>query len=425
MGCGGTKFVPGKTKGQGEHALVIALKLGLSRIDVDRMWGAFKRFDLQNDGTVSISEFIVVERLEQAEIFGKMAFRLWDDDCSGLLDFTEFMCAVWALASADHGNLAAFTHSLFDFDGSGDLDAEELAFIGNLIWQFRPSPGAQTAIAHLDKDHDGSVTRSEFIERVKHSGVILQPAFEVLHFLQSFTLGIPRWESLSQTRRKQHGTNTIFEILHVDRLEEKRMKAASLNVAREEAAGHDIPGKIQKKLTAAHSMYEKNKETLAEFRKEALRLQNEGSQLAFTAEGKRVGFSSGAHYGAALSKTVSEHEVTHQLNMNALQRERALEDMKPKAAFNKTSAAVALYQMFSGTAPVYAGDTSGSSLNSSSGNTHTRRPSLDHHPAKDEHHKPIPGHEHSSSGNTRTRRPSLDHHPAKDEHHALSHGHVH
>lgn len=137
-------------KGQGEHALVCAHKLGLSRTDVDKMWGAFKRFDLQNDGTVSINEFIVIGRLEQAEIFGKMAFRLWDNDCSGLLDFTEFMCSVWALASADHGNLAAFTHSLFDFDGSGDLDAEELAFIGNLIWQFRPSPGAQTAIAHLD-----------------------------------------------------------------------------------------------------------------------------------------------------------------------------------------------------------------------------------------------------------------------------------
>ena len=81
MGCGGSKFkVRTGVPGQGQHVLQLAERLGLSRADVNVIYAAFRRFDIDNGASVSIDEFIVVGRLEHSEIVGKMLFRLMDRD---------------------------------------------------------------------------------------------------------------------------------------------------------------------------------------------------------------------------------------------------------------------------------------------------------------------------------------------------------
>ena len=57
--------------------LELAIGLGLTREELNLMWRAFKRFDMNQGGTISIDEFIVVGRLEQAETYGRLVFRLY------------------------------------------------------------------------------------------------------------------------------------------------------------------------------------------------------------------------------------------------------------------------------------------------------------------------------------------------------------
>ena len=57
--------------------LELAIGLGFTRDDLNLMWRAFKRFDMDQGGTISIDEFIVVGRLEQAETYGRLVFRLY------------------------------------------------------------------------------------------------------------------------------------------------------------------------------------------------------------------------------------------------------------------------------------------------------------------------------------------------------------
>ena len=64
-------------RGQGSDVFDLAVGLGLTRPDLGLMWKAFKRFDMDQGGTISIDEFIVVGRLEQAETYGRLVFRLY------------------------------------------------------------------------------------------------------------------------------------------------------------------------------------------------------------------------------------------------------------------------------------------------------------------------------------------------------------
>ena len=83
MGCGASyhpstpRFRSCDLRGQGSDLLELAIGLGLTRTDLDKLWAAFQRFDMDQGGTISIDEFIVVGRLEQAETYGRLVFRLY------------------------------------------------------------------------------------------------------------------------------------------------------------------------------------------------------------------------------------------------------------------------------------------------------------------------------------------------------------
>ena len=467
MGCLTSKSFTANEKipGQGYAVFKLAKVLGLSHEDVDAIYRAFCRFDIDRggDSRISISEFIVVGGLEQSEVFGQMAFRLWDSDCSGHLDFSEFLCSVWAIASSDYLGLAAFTHMLFDFDNSGSLDSEELAFIGNLVWQFRPSQGAQHAISHLDEDGDGNITAAEFGKMIKNARIILQPAFEVMHFLQKCTMGSAAWDRVSQWRAKTYGGKSVFEILEISRSETQVMKSGPLDIARGAADGHPRPHGIDSKLNLAHKMFEGKKSALAHFKEEAIRLQNEGKQVAFAHDGR--GVLGQVHSGSMMPRIVSSDnakaikagQVVGSIDWR--EKDKPLPELH-KNLYNHSSAVLAVRELVSGSAHVYsedfhnqqhAKDSHGhgghghgghSHSSPNSGSSHNRRPSVDaaagtqaspgHSPpsraagehgaaAADQHHHGGGG---GGGGGGKSRRPSQDHGQGYDLH-APHHKHGH
>lgn len=244
--------------GQGQNVLQLAQRLGLSRADVNVVWKAFKKFDMDGGGTVDIEEFIVVGRLEHSEIVGKMLFRLMDKNYSNTLDFEEFLCAVWNVCSCDHDNLGVLTFELFDLDGGGSIDGEELMFIGNLYFGFRPPKNVVLALKHMDSDSSGAVDVKEFLRHMKNAEVILQPAFDVQYFLRQCTMGQAAWDAVTRFRNKSFPRQTIFSILNKSKSDQHGMKCAALDVVTREVQraskeSHvSVPGAAARKLDRAH-----------------------------------------------------------------------------------------------------------------------------------------------------------------------------
>ena len=383
MGCQQSRaFRPSGIRGQGPELLVLAHGLGLTQRDVNMIWQTFNAFDLDSGGTISINEFIVVGVLEQAEIYGKLIFRLWDSNASGGLDFTEFLCAVWSIASADPQQLAVFVHQLFDFDDDKVLDAAELAFVGNVLWGFRPSPQVSKAIARLDKNSDGAVSREEFVDKVRSVATIMQPAFTFKLFLQEKTLGPARWEQLTEKRSKLFGTKSMFDIFALTAHGIRKMKSGPLAMIRElsrstkicSGSGATPPKVTEDKLEVAHEMVlmtqdrvarikakEKSrvasgKASLKQMHRDAIKLANSGSQIAF-ARDPRINAKTLLKGGVLQQKdwdtdsTVSDDSVQMEISMpKAHHLPEPLEPLQQNFV-NRSSPAVAIWSMISGAAP--------------------------------------------------------------------------
>ena len=364
MGSCGSKsaqFTPDPhTQGQGAEVLPLAKKLGLRPTDLDTLWQAFCTFDLDEGGNISIAEFIVMGQLEDSETIGKLLFRLWDADNSGTLDFTEFMLSLWTICSADHTNLILFCHSLFDFDNNESLDGEELAFIVNVIWNFRPSQSVSAAIAKLDVDKDGSVSRAEFLGRIRWSRSIMIPIYALYNFLRRFSLGTGAWERIEKYRTKHFGSQTAFEIVGLSLLETQWNKSGPMDLLLEmslKPGGAEtmrVPKAMETKFEAAHAMRLGNrkskaksraKATLAEVQREALRVTNERP-----AQGKSrmANFRDAAAFrrrGGQRLPELTEKSIQTRI---AVPKER--EELPPlqQNLLNRSSATVAAWQVASG-----------------------------------------------------------------------------
>ena len=350
-------------RGQGIEVRELAYGLGMTRRDLNQMWRAFKSFDVDNSAGISVAELIVIGRLEEAETFGRLVFRLWDSDGNGSIDFAEFLSAVWSIASANHESLCVFTHQLFDFDANNSLDAEELAFVGNVLWGFRPTKQVSTAIARLDRNSDGAVSAAEFVDRTRGAGTLLSPAFSLMHFLCEFTLGKARWEHLAEIRLQIYGSKSIFDIFDLQAREIRRMKSRPLDLVRDlsTSQGSSVPPSMAEKLSVAHEMVKHNrkksakgKDSLKTMQRAAIRLANTGTQAVFAKDKSRKANYRDAthralHGGGSLPETIDEDSVQLKLDMR-----HELPELPPlrQNLVNRSSAAISIYQAATGSAPV-------------------------------------------------------------------------
>lgn len=86
--------------GQGKEVYEVARKLRIVG-DVNRLFGSFSKMDFDLGGTISIHEFIVMNKVA-CELFGEMVFKLLDRDNSGSIDFLEYLIAIWNFCRLCH-----------------------------------------------------------------------------------------------------------------------------------------------------------------------------------------------------------------------------------------------------------------------------------------------------------------------------------
>lgn len=127
---------------------------------------AFKLFDKDGGGTISISEIRAImdtrgERLSDAELAELMT--AIDEDRSGEIDFDEFckmMAVVSVKLSPQEELLAAFQH--FDVQNKGKFGKIELEQVFKELGQSLTAQDMADIFEVMDNDKDGGITFDDF-----------------------------------------------------------------------------------------------------------------------------------------------------------------------------------------------------------------------------------------------------------------------
>lgn len=201
MGCLLTKQFNARhdVPGQGREVFKLAGDLRMTPNDLNHLFTAFCKVDLDGSGQVSVDEFIVMHGISQ-EYVGELVFKIFDNNHDGQLNFYEYVHALWNYLSFNKKDLSNFLFDIFDTDGSNEMSYDEVRFMFHVLWTFEPESHLQATFQLLDRNKDHIVDRKELAEFAIHNNMIMFPAFEVQDILRRSTLGDARWTELESKR---------------------------------------------------------------------------------------------------------------------------------------------------------------------------------------------------------------------------------
>ena len=156
-------------------------KTGLSEEEVKHQLQEFMK--TCPSGVMTKKKFVDLSREalgNDANFLADSLFRVFDEDGSGTMDFTEYMLAINATNLDSPEDKLKWMFSVFDKDGGGTISGDEIEALLRGLFEMsgqvfddkdlqEASKGIMKAI---DSDGDGEVTRQEFIKNATKSEFI-------------------------------------------------------------------------------------------------------------------------------------------------------------------------------------------------------------------------------------------------------------
>ncbi|KAJ1449925.1 hypothetical protein M885DRAFT_469927 [Pelagophyceae sp. CCMP2097] len=180
-------------------AIVLPECPGLNSSAVRRLYRLFRRADKDRSGSLTVLEFLMHIDVDRT-VFAIKAFTAMDVDNDGTVDFCEFVRAAWNFLSLSKDGLRYFAFSLYDIDGSGNIDLREVAtMVRELYGKFwKESRLANECIGQLQRD--GGIDTQEFVDFAKTHPALLFPAFTLQRQLRKKMGGANMWSSVTSAR---------------------------------------------------------------------------------------------------------------------------------------------------------------------------------------------------------------------------------
>lgn len=208
-------------------AIRTAEQLGFSDGQVALLARFFGRLDPLKEKRVTNEAVVRELRLKQGKELAMVVFRMGGHDH---MTFTEFIISCFMLCTQNSKMMARLALSLFDLDGTGDLSAAEIAFVGYFLWNFEPSHGVAHAMQVLEKTNEQIVSLDEYCDphSANHSDALTLHVVEMQLAFRTGTLGMRCWDQLTELRLKTHGSKSVFQILMLSSEDEVMMKMRGL-----------------------------------------------------------------------------------------------------------------------------------------------------------------------------------------------------
>ena len=149
-------------------------KVSLSKEEIARNYDDFMA--LCPSGEMTKTQFME----DQGGVMAESLFRVFDEDNSGKLDFTEYMLASNCTSLSQPEEKLNWIFNVFDEDGGGSIDIDEVI---KLVIELTNMGGVETdkevllacvqdIIEAVDADRDGDITREEFVSNAMKSNFI-------------------------------------------------------------------------------------------------------------------------------------------------------------------------------------------------------------------------------------------------------------
>ena len=107
-----------------DEAFICRVCPGVGRRELAMLRRTFRKVDADNSGRITPIEFLMHFDLERTP-FSLKAFRVMDLDGDATIDNMEFALAVWNFLSLTKEGLVRFAFSVYDLDGSGEIECDE------------------------------------------------------------------------------------------------------------------------------------------------------------------------------------------------------------------------------------------------------------------------------------------------------------
>lgn len=181
--------------------------------DVARLHEQFEDIDQDGSSRISLEEFFAWSGLRKS-VFGKRVFSLFDDDGSGELDFREFVVSLWNYLTADKLSLISFAFDVYDADRSGTIDTTEFGSMLKEVYGEKMKTNShaikiQEKIKNFSGISPGQVSKHEFVSFCRTHPALLFPTFQIQKSLQQSVCGEHFWDRLGRARVNDFGEKNV------------------------------------------------------------------------------------------------------------------------------------------------------------------------------------------------------------------------
>ena len=162
---------------------------GLNNEALKKIYKQFLAVDTDKSGMVDINEFTRLLRVERSP-FVERLFSMFDSDKTGLIDLKEFVVGLSNVGTEARENKVKFAFQVFDLDGSGSIDKDELRKIvkaTNMTSEKQLDRKVDWLMKQCDTDGDGMISFDEFVNLSKKFPNIVFPAFSLASGLGGLT----------------------------------------------------------------------------------------------------------------------------------------------------------------------------------------------------------------------------------------------
>jgi len=135
--------------------------------EIARLGKRFRKLDLDNNGALSVDEFMSLPELQQNPLVQRV-IEIFDQDGNGEVDFREFIEGVSQFSvKGDKQQKLRFAFKIYDVDKDGFISNGELftvlkMMVGNNLKDSQLQQIVDKTIIYADKDGDGKINFEEF-----------------------------------------------------------------------------------------------------------------------------------------------------------------------------------------------------------------------------------------------------------------------
>ena len=127
--------------------------------------------ELTRDKFVDLYKMLICRG--NAEKYCEHVFRTFDTDQNGVIDFEEFLLAMYVTSSGTAEEKLTWAFRMYDVDGNGTIDPDEMLKVVQAIYGMRREDATEpTSVAderarkiflRMDENGDGQLTEEEFL----------------------------------------------------------------------------------------------------------------------------------------------------------------------------------------------------------------------------------------------------------------------